>query len=297
MDRQSRWRWTTWSGRGWCRNCEARVADNELRRGIVNCCCWWTCWRARRTCRATSSSARSRWRSPRRPRRATPRTSTCASRSTAKTGDYETFRRWKVVPDDAPRLARRADAVARRRRRSARPTPSSRIHRGADPSRSSSAASARRRRSRCILQRIRDAEREQILNDFLSRGDELVTGTVKRMERGNAIIESGPARSAAAARADDPEGEPARRRPRARLGGEDRPPGARPAADPVAHRAAVHHEAVRARGARDRGGPARDQVGGARSRHPRQDRGASPTTSASTRSAPASACAARACRR
>ena len=42
-----------------------------------------------------------------------------------------------------------------------------------------------------ILQRIRDAEREQILNDFLSRGDELVTGTVKRMERGSAIIESG----------------------------------------------------------------------------------------------------------
>jgi N utilization substance protein A len=42
-----------------------------------------------------------------------------------------------------------------------------------------------------ILQRIRDAEREQILNDFLSRGDELVTGSVKRMERGNAIVESG----------------------------------------------------------------------------------------------------------
>src|SRR6185436_19535059 len=33
--------------------------------------------------------------------------------------------------------------------------------------------------------------REQILQHFLSRGDELVTGTVKRMERGNAIIESG----------------------------------------------------------------------------------------------------------
>jgi N utilization substance protein A len=42
-----------------------------------------------------------------------------------------------------------------------------------------------------ILQRIRDAEREQILNDFLGRGDELVTGSVKRMERGNAIVESG----------------------------------------------------------------------------------------------------------
>jgi N utilization substance protein A len=42
-----------------------------------------------------------------------------------------------------------------------------------------------------IFQKIRDAEREQILNDFLSRGDSLVTGTVKRMERGNAIVESG----------------------------------------------------------------------------------------------------------
>ncbi|WP_172204718.1 MULTISPECIES: transcription termination factor NusA [unclassified Niveibacterium] len=42
-----------------------------------------------------------------------------------------------------------------------------------------------------ILQRIRDAEREQILNDFLERGEHLVTGNIKRMERGNAIVEVG----------------------------------------------------------------------------------------------------------
>jgi N utilization substance protein A len=42
-----------------------------------------------------------------------------------------------------------------------------------------------------ILQKIRDAEREQVLNDFLERKEHLVTGTVKRMERGNAIIEAG----------------------------------------------------------------------------------------------------------
>src|SRR5213083_507469 len=42
-----------------------------------------------------------------------------------------------------------------------------------------------------ILQKIRDAEREQILNDFLERGESLVTGTVKRSERGNLIVESG----------------------------------------------------------------------------------------------------------
>lgn len=42
-----------------------------------------------------------------------------------------------------------------------------------------------------ILQRIRDAEREQILADFLERGDAVVSGTIKRMEKGNAIVEAG----------------------------------------------------------------------------------------------------------
>ncbi len=42
-----------------------------------------------------------------------------------------------------------------------------------------------------IVQKIRDAEREQILNDFLARKEFLVTGVIKRMERGNAIVESG----------------------------------------------------------------------------------------------------------
>ncbi len=42
-----------------------------------------------------------------------------------------------------------------------------------------------------ILQKIRDAEREQILTDFLERKEHLVTGTIKRIERGNAIVEAG----------------------------------------------------------------------------------------------------------
>ncbi|BBJ23228.1 transcription termination factor NusA [Candidatus Nitrotoga sp. AM1P] len=42
-----------------------------------------------------------------------------------------------------------------------------------------------------IFQKIRDAEREQILNDFMERKEHLVSGTVKRIERGNAIIEFG----------------------------------------------------------------------------------------------------------
>ena len=42
-----------------------------------------------------------------------------------------------------------------------------------------------------IFQKIRDAEREQILSDFMERKEHLVSGTVKRIERGNAIIEFG----------------------------------------------------------------------------------------------------------
>ena len=42
-----------------------------------------------------------------------------------------------------------------------------------------------------ILQKVREAEREQILDDFLARKEHLVTGAIKRMEKGNAIIEVG----------------------------------------------------------------------------------------------------------
>ncbi len=42
-----------------------------------------------------------------------------------------------------------------------------------------------------ILQKIRDAEREQIINDFLARGDSLLSGPSKGVDRGGAIIESG----------------------------------------------------------------------------------------------------------
>ena len=42
-----------------------------------------------------------------------------------------------------------------------------------------------------ILQKVREAEREQILNDFLAQDEKLVSGQIRRMERGNAIIEIG----------------------------------------------------------------------------------------------------------
>ena len=42
-----------------------------------------------------------------------------------------------------------------------------------------------------ILQRLRDAEREQILKEFLARNESIVTGTIKRIDKGDAIVEIG----------------------------------------------------------------------------------------------------------
>jgi N utilization substance protein A len=50
-----------------------------------------------------------------------------------------------------------------------------------------------------ILQKIRDAEREQLLNDFLARGEKIFVGTVKRWTR--ATSSSSPAASKAASSA------------------------------------------------------------------------------------------------
>ena len=41
------------------------------------------------------------------------------------------------------------------------------------------------------IAKVRDAERDQILNDFLERGETIMTGSVKRMDKGNFIVESG----------------------------------------------------------------------------------------------------------
>ncbi len=105
------------------------------------------------------------------------------------TGNYESFRRWKVVADEAVELpaAQIPLSEALKRKPDAKLEDYAEEPLEAIPFGRIGAQTAKQ----VILQRIRDAEREQILNDFLARGDELVTGTVKRMERGNAIVESG----------------------------------------------------------------------------------------------------------
>lgn len=104
------------------------------------------------------------------------------------TGEHEGFRRWLVVPDGAglqepDRQELLTDAqeaipdiqVGEYIEEAIEPVEFGRI--GAQAAK------------QAILQRIRDAEREQMLNDFLERGETIVSGTLKRMDKGDAIIE------------------------------------------------------------------------------------------------------------
>lgn len=106
------------------------------------------------------------------------------------TGEHSGFRRWLVVPDEAglqepDREELYSDAqdivpgiqVGDYIEEALEPEEFGRI--GAQAAK------------QAILQKIRDAEREQVLNDFLERGETIVSGTVKRIDKGDAIIEIG----------------------------------------------------------------------------------------------------------
>ncbi|KQW43766.1 MULTISPECIES: transcription termination factor NusA [unclassified Roseateles] len=105
-------------------------------------------------------------------------------------GEYETFRRWHVVPNEAGLQNADAEILLFEAQEQIadievddhieEPVESLTIGRiGAQAAK------------QVILQKIRDAEREQLLNDFMSRGEKIFVGTVKRLDKGDIIVESG----------------------------------------------------------------------------------------------------------
>mgnify|MGYP001403026867 FL=1 len=107
-----------------------------------------------------------------------------------ESGDYETFRRWHVVPNEAGLQLPDQEILHFEALEQIpdievddyieEPVESVTIGRiGAQAAK------------QVILQKIRDAEREQLLTDFLSRGDKIFVGTVKRLDKGDIVVESG----------------------------------------------------------------------------------------------------------
>jgi N utilization substance protein A len=106
------------------------------------------------------------------------------------TGEYETFRRWLVVPDEAGLQEPDKEILSFEAKEQI-----SDIEIGDYiEEQVESVAFGRigaQTAKQVILQRIRDAEREQILNDYLERGENVMTGTVKRADKNGLIVESG----------------------------------------------------------------------------------------------------------
>mgnify|MGYP005816350679 CR=1 FL=1 len=106
-----------------------------------------------------------------------------------ETGEYDSFRRWEVMDDETfetPDLHVKLEEAQKLKPEIQLGEFIEEPLESIDFGRIGAQAA-----KQVIFQKIRDAEREQILSDFLERKEHLVSGTVKRIERGNAIVEFG----------------------------------------------------------------------------------------------------------
>ena len=107
-----------------------------------------------------------------------------------ESGEHETFRRWLVVPDDAGLQEPDKQILLFEAKEQ---NPDLEVDDFVEEQIESvefgriGAQAAKQ----VILQRIRDAEREQILNDYLDRGEKVMTGTIKRADKKGLIVETG----------------------------------------------------------------------------------------------------------
>ena len=105
-------------------------------------------------------------------------------------GSYETFRRWEVVADDVvmespDRQVRLMDAIDESDDAEVGDYIEEQIE---NPDFGRIAAQAAKQ---VIVQRVREAERAQVVDAWKDRVGELVTGVVKRVERGNIYVDLG----------------------------------------------------------------------------------------------------------
>ena len=110
-----------------------------------------------------------------------------------ESGDYETFRRWEVLPDDAD--AEIFESVDRQMRHMDAVDIDAEIEVGQyieEPLENVEFGRiAAQAAKQVIVQKVREAERAQVVEAYQDRVGELLTGLVKRMERGSVIIDLG----------------------------------------------------------------------------------------------------------
>ncbi len=106
-----------------------------------------------------------------------------------ETGDYKTFRRWQVVEDDAVEYPTRQITLSAAREE----TPEIEVGDYVEEEIESETFGriAAQTAKQVIVQKVREAERARIVEEYKSRIGEMLYGTVKRVERGNVILDLG----------------------------------------------------------------------------------------------------------
>lgn len=108
------------------------------------------------------------------------------------TGDYDTFRQWEVIEDDAEmESADRQVFLSEARKDNPEIEVGDFLEEPLEPVEFGRIAAQAAKQ--VIMQKVREAEREQIVNDYQHRVGEMVTGVVKRLDRGDAIVDIGGA--------------------------------------------------------------------------------------------------------
>ncbi|KTD22689.1 Transcription elongation protein nusA [Legionella lansingensis] len=106
-----------------------------------------------------------------------------------RTGEYETFRYWDVVPDEELEFPERQLTLAQAKERSPSITVGGRIEEPM-PSVEFGRIAAQTARQ-VIMQKVREAERQQVVDQFKNKLGQLIYGTVKKVTRDNIIIDLG----------------------------------------------------------------------------------------------------------
>lgn len=110
-----------------------------------------------------------------------------------ETGAYDTFRRWEVIADDVETVEFPDRQVRLSEAREKNPN----LQVGEFVEEPIPAVDfgriAAQAAKQVIMQKVREAEREQIVNLYKDRVGEMVTGVVKRLERGDAVVDLGNA--------------------------------------------------------------------------------------------------------
>ncbi|MFN9806279.1 MAG: transcription termination factor NusA [Betaproteobacteria bacterium] len=109
-----------------------------------------------------------------------------------ESGDYEAYRRWLVVPDEAG-LQEPGHQIIQSDAKDldAEVEVDDYIEELLPKQEETLGRRFAQDTKQVILQKIRDAEREQLLQEFLARGDQIVNGTIKRMDKGDMVVEIG----------------------------------------------------------------------------------------------------------